>query len=351
MTRSASSGYKPFVVGDIFNVDTGSLVPKSELQDGRIPRVTASETTNGIIGTYAPSDHKRYRTLTNFISVSFLGGVFYHPYTASLDMKIHALQIPGVELNEYLGAYIVSALKKMVANFGYGDQLSSTDLPKKKVLLPIDELGNPDWQFMTSYMRTRAKRLMAEYKKHLATFRLPAEQTIGEREWRGFILDDVFKIRATSSSIDRNKLVNKIGQTPYVTRSDNNNGYDGFVGKQTRYSLDNGNVISVGLDTQTAFYQPVDFYTGQNIQVLTNDHINRYTALFVVPRLRELMRKFNWGGNGATLTRLKRSKILLPIDTNGQPDWAYMETYEREIERKILVTRIGDLLGKLRDED
>ena len=44
----------------------------------------------------------------------------------------------------------------------------------------------------------------------------------------------------------------------------------------------------------------------------------KYNALFMIQALRNLMTKFNWGGNGATLTRLKRGKILLPIDFERQ---------------------------------
>ena len=44
---------------------------------------------------------------------------------------------------------------------------------------------------------------------------------------------------------------------------------------------------------------------------------------------------FNWGGNGATLTRLKRSKILLPATKTGEPDWQFMEEYVIFKERNI----------------
>lgn len=39
------------------------------------------------------------------------------------------------------------------------------------------------------------------------------------------------------------------------------------------------------------------------------------------------MEKFNWGGNGATLTRLNKTRILLPIDEKDNPDYDYMKEY------------------------
>jgi hypothetical protein len=48
------------------------------------------------------------------------------------------------------------------------------------------------------------------------------------------------------------------------------------------------------------------------------------------------MTKFNWGGNGATLTRLKKTKILLPVNFKGDPDYAFMENYMRQKETELL---------------
>ncbi len=151
--------------------------------------------------------------------------------------------------------------------------------------------------------------------------------------WKEFWLSDVFDIDATSSSIDKKKLNGKPGHYPYVTRTDKNNGYELFVGIQSKYCTDEGNVITIGLDTQTVFFQNSEFYTGQNIQVLRNQQLNKYIALFIIPLLKIQLRKFNWGGNGATLGRLRRLKVVLPT-INNAPDYEFMEEYMREIERK-----------------
>ncbi len=158
------------------------------------------------------------------------------------------------------------------------------------------------------------------------------ERSLKDVEWKEFTIGDIFKIQSTSSGIDKDKLIAKIGKIPYITRSEKENGYDSFIGTQDgKYKKNDANVITIGLDTQTVFYQPYEFYTGQNVQILTNSNLNKYNACFFIPLLKIQMEKFNWGGNGATLTRLKRSKILLPSN-NDQPDYAFMEQYIRNIE-------------------
>ena len=68
-------------------------------------------------------------------------------------------------------------------------------------------------------------------------------------------------IRATASGIDKIKLTGGAGVYPYVTRSDANNGINDWIAAQPAYGIDGGNCITVGLDTQTAFYQSAPFYT------------------------------------------------------------------------------------------
>lgn len=161
-------------------------------------------------------------------------------------------------------------------------------------------------------------------------------KSLKAKNWEDFCLDDLFKITSTSSGIDKCRLINLEGDMPYITRTDKNNGYELYVGTQdSKYKVDCGNVITIGLDTQTVFYQQHSFYTGQNIQILKSPHINKYTALFMIPMIKILMQKFNWGGNGATLTRLRRSRILLPVVKKGEPDYKFMEEYIKEREAKL----------------
>ena len=180
-------------------------------------------------------------------------------------------------------------------------------------------------------------------------------------EWGEFFIggsNGLFDITSTKSGIDKNKLNNEVGFIPYITRTDMQNGINMFITdkQNNRYNIDEGNVITIGLDTQTVFYQPTAFYTGQNIQVLRNKNLNKYTAMFIIPSIKTQMQKFNWGGNGATLGRLNRTRLVLPVDSQGQPNWQFMEDYIKQeqnqqaqkiidyYERK-LVELAGDVVG------
>lgn len=158
--------------------------------------------------------------------------------------------------------------------------------------------------------------------------------------WKEFFIGGekgLFNIASTNSGIDKNKLNEKVGDIPYITRSALDNGINLFVTDEqdSKYKLNKGNVITIGLDTQTVFYQSNDFYTGQNIQVLENENLNKEIALFIIPLLRIQMKKFSWGGTGATLTRLNRTKIVLPVTDDGEVNWQFMENYIKQEQKEI----------------
>lgn len=162
------------------------------------------------------------------------------------------------------------------------------------------------------------------------------KKILEKREWREFWIGELFDISSTLSGIDKNKLQLKGDlKIPYITRTNINNGIDCFIPEtqDLKYKINKGNVITIGLDTQTAFYQPYKFYTGQNIQLLNQKNLNLFKSLFILPLLKIQMRKFNWGGNGATLKRLRKLKILFPINKNNKPDFEYMENIIKELKK------------------
>lgn len=167
-------------------------------------------------------------------------------------------------------------------------------------------------------------------------------KSLDEKTWAqlsAFGDDSPLCIKTTDSSIDGVRLIDDDEKSvPYVTRSDSNNGLARFVSpKNYEFGSDDGGCITVGLDTQTAFYQPHKFVTGQNIQIITGESLNEDVAQFMVPILRQQMTaKFNWGGNGATLGRMKRLTVMLPVTDSGELDYEYMAEYTRQKRETML---------------
>lgn len=119
--------------------------------------------------------------------------------------------------------------------------------------------------------------------------------TLQEKSWKEFFIGGeagLFKISSTKSGIDKNKLNSIEGKIPYITRSDIN-GINKFISnnQNKKYEMNTRNTITIGLDTQTVFYQKNNFFTGQNIQVLENDFLKRKYSYVYHSIIKETIRE------------------------------------------------------------
>lgn len=327
--------WQEFVIGDIFKISTGNLISKEYLIKGDIPRITATDKNNGIFDFYKAIDNKNYREQSNFISVSFLGSVFYHPYKASLDMKIHAIKIPDFELNKYIASFIVICLKKTVSVFSYGDQLSSSDLPKKKILLPVNKSGMPDYEFMEKYTKQLELKKKKKFNQYIS-IKIGAIKgnkniiPLNQKKWGEFLLKDIFPEIQRGRRLKKDD--HKNGLRPYVSSSAFNNGIDGFISNKDnvrvfKNCITLANSGSVG----ASFYQPFAFIASDHITKLENIKFNEYIYLFIASITKRLGEKYGFNRE-INDTRIQREKILLPIDDYGKPDYLYMESYIKKIQ-------------------
>ncbi len=337
-----TSAWKPFKVSDIFitkkhgselQTPTGAAMSKKDLEDGDTPRVTVSNFNNGITGYYADSDNKNYRTYENFISVSFLGTVFYQPVKVSLDMKVHCLKPLDYELNVYSAGYIVSIIRKAISNFAYSDQLSSTVLAELEFALPATSDGQPDWDYMESYMKV----VMEESEKSLENLR-KADNTkhlIDVSEWGEFRVGDLFDIHPTKAYKLTNAQLLDDGNYPVIANSAYNNGIGGY---STKEPTEQGNMVTFSdtVDANTIFYQKEPFVGYPHVQGLYpikyEDKWNELTYQFFVSVFRgtAIVKGFDYG-NKFRRDIAVELMVKLPITSTGEPDWQYMEDYMKRI--------------------
>ena len=59
------------------------------------------------------------------------------------------------------------------------------------------------------------------------------------------------------------------GSIPFITRTDSNNGCNGYVQKDMVEDTEKGNALIIGDTTSTCFYQKDDFITGGHIIIFS----------------------------------------------------------------------------------
>lgn len=326
-----------FKIEDVFIINTGAHISTRNLKKGDTPRISASGNNNGIIGYFFHPDNPNYRVQRNFISVSFLGSVFYHPYRASLDMKIHALRLKHIELNKNLAHFLIFFIERMASIYSYGNQLSSSDLPRKKIILPVGVDNQPDFSYMEVCMKMLEEQKKKEYfsyiTKRFETLKgIKEPLPLKEKKWKAFYIEDVADIVSGKDIYEAERIV---GTTPYISSSANNNGIGYFV-ENDNATLENG-CLSVNRNGSVgySFYHPYNALYSNDCRKLRPKYKSRYVGLFLSNQITQQKDKYGYGYKMGT-ARLKKQKIMLPINTVEQPDYEYMEQYMKYVEyRKI----------------
>ena len=173
-----------------------------------------------------------------------------------------------------------------------------------------------------------------------------AELNLYNRNWREFFFEDVLTIE---SGKRLTKADMKVGRRPFVGASDSNNGITFFT-SSINESLDS-NVLGVNYNGSVgfSFYHPYEAIFSDDVKRvkwLSKEHNNRYTLLFLACIIHQQKNKYAYGYkfNGQ---RMKRQKILLPVDSFGSPDWLFMEEYMKHKEQIILKPTIEKLCKHL----
>lgn len=333
--------FRPFAIEQVFEIRPGKRLVAANSTPGNRPFIGALDNNNGVARFVSDANDS---IDSNVLGVNYNGNGmvigFYHPYECIFSDDVKRFHLKDAEDDRDTLLYTKVPILMQKSKFGYLYKFNAKRMERTKIVLPVDNDGCPDWAYMSSCSSALRSMLIGRYRLYLTgrVSNLDYVQVLdlSEVEWGRYRVfsDGYLNIATTSSSIDGIRILDGDDDVvPYVTRSDKNNGIARFVSESNfAYGSDDGGCITVGLDTQTAFWQPKTFVTGQNVQIITGDVLNEYVAMFLVPLLVMQMRaKFNWGGNGATLGRMKKLEMVLPADANGEPDWAYMEQYAKNM--------------------
>ena len=165
---------------------------------------------------------------------------------------------------------------------------------------------------------------------------------LNDREWRPFFLRDICDIESGCDIYDAERV---LGNTPYITSSALNNGIKYFVGNNNG-TLE-ANCISVNRNGSVgySFYHKYPaLYSNDCRKLRLKKHNNEYVALFITNQIMQQKDKYNYSIKMGT-ARLKKQKIMLPVDEHGGPDYSFMEQYIKERERQ-LIQKYKNFIGK-----
>ena len=134
-----------------------------------------------------------------------------------------------------------------------------------------------------------------------------------------------------TKSIVQQSVAFDSGDVPYVTSQAVDNGVAGYISCPDVW-LEHGNCLLIGGKTSTVFYQALDFCSNDshNIACYAKESISDRAYLFLQSILSDFLRQHYSWGNSLSMKSLVSDEIYLPVASDGQPDWAWMEQYMQQ---------------------
>ena len=354
-------------IWDIFNIWTGSLLSSDILKNWATKRISVKSDNNGIIWSYETLHLPEARHFENFISVNFFGWVFYHPYCASVEMKVHTLKWKNFEFTNSSWLYFTSIIQKILNwQFSYWNQLSSSKLKDWDffIELPLTKTWEIAFEYMEDYIRFLEAYLLATWlkdynlteKEQKALDRFEEMLTLdliwsdliwSDLIWsdrvniafRKFRIGDLFNVLWTKS-LDSNVVEFLDEWVNFVWRTFENNWIQWKIARRDfepnePFSL----TATVIWNYKYVKFQREEYYCSQNINKITpkeNFFVwNKFIAYFVWTWIQKFVSLYDWQQWGYKLDDIKSTELLIPT-LNWQIDFEFMENFIRAVEKLVI---------------
>ncbi len=324
--------WKVFYLSDIFTNYHGKRLVKEQRKNGNIPLLTASESNQGV-SDYI-SKNKNMTKHIDFISIDMFGHAFYHDYNCYGDDNIYFFKNNSISKQAKL--FIVACINKNSSKYSYGNQFRQDNADKDKIILPVNSKGEPDYKFMEEYIKEREAKLKNQYKEHIKSLvdKLHKEVCIN-KEWHDFYISKIFEIKAGKRLTKANM---KSGNIPFIGATDSNNGITNFISNENP-STDKG-VLGVNYNGSVVetFYHPYKSTFSDDVKRFSTKEVkgNKYIYLFLKNAILKQKCKYMYGYK-FNENRMLKQKIMLPVDSEGEPDYKFMYNYMLHLEQKKIL--------------
>lgn len=335
--------WKAFDIHDVFpDVKRGKRLKTDDHIMGSMAYVSSSAINNGVDNFIGNEDGVRmFEDCITLANSGSVGTAFYHPY--KFVASDHVTKLKNDNFNKYIYLFIATVANRLSEKYSFNREINDKRLGREKIMLPVTESGEPDYEYMEVYMKAVEKRLLAQYKAYLTSVHgsgLSGGGNFGEVRWKAYSLNEICDIKPGVRLVSRQM---EEGERPFIGAADSNNGVTNFVSNKNA-SLDsnllgvnyNGNGVAIG------FYHPYEAIFTDDVKRIKfkQQEGNKYVYLFLKAAILKQKSKYQYGYKFSG-ERMNRQKITLPSTADGQPNFDYMEAYMRRKESEILTQYVN----------
>lgn len=346
MLNLSDRKWKVFAFTDVFEIRKGFYNKKPvRTANANIPFLGATDSDNGVTTFLTqsviekssktgklpnePIERKMFPghaiAVTNNGSV---GHAYYQPSRFTCSHDINPLYLKDHVMSELEALFLIPLIEQQGKLFQYARKWRPSRMINSKIMLPVDGNGEPDYKFMSDYVGQQQKQLQTKYvsyaqkKLQILGTEKPLK-SLSELDWGYVRINDIATVKSGKDIYARERVS---GNIPYVTSGTSNNGIGYFAGNDNKSKANH--VISVNRNGAVgeAFYHPYTALFGNDCRTLVLNEQYEYAPFFIATMLRKQKGAFSYSRKLGT-ARLKVLCIMLPVESDGKPDYDYMEQY------------------------
>ncbi|WP_180227331.1 restriction endonuclease subunit S [Bacillus cereus] len=328
-----SKEWKEFFLSDIFTtIKRGKRLIKENQIAGDTPYISSTKTNNGTDGFIGNTENvRRYSHCLTIANSGSVGSVFYHDYEFIASDHVTALVNENLSKEQYI--FIGTSLKKIGEKYSFNREISDKRITREKVLLPVNEQGEPDYDYMTEFILVKSSLVNGTYQLPLVK-KVEDKRELSEVIWKDFSLSDS-NLFVIENGVRLTKHDMLKGTIPYIGSSEKNNGVTEFI--QNKNSTFQSNTLSMTYNSGAkVFYHPYFAVYSDNVRIIRCvPKISSWCYRFIQVCLQKQSKKFSYGYPMSS-ERLLSVKILLPSTDSGEPNFQFMEQYMLRKQNEVI---------------
>lgn len=167
MMRLDDREWKDFAVPEIFqNIQRGKRLKNADHVPGIVPYVSSTANNNGVDDYIEASAGTRvFKNCISLANSGSVGTAFYEPF--AFVASDHVTSLECKEANEYIYLFLTTVLEQQGSNFNFNREINDLRIKKMRVMLPVTDDGQPDYQFMEDYVRELMSAKREKYRRYV----------------------------------------------------------------------------------------------------------------------------------------------------------------------------------------
>ena len=162
--------WKAFFMNEVFDIKSSVRLTKDDMVVGNRPFIGASDSNNGVTAFVGNTNNSLD---SNVLGVNYNGSVvhsFYHPYEAIFSDDVKRLHFKHYKDDKYAYLFVKQAILQQKSKFEYGYKFNGERMKRQQILLPITISGEPDYDFMSAYMKRLEYDMQRRYMKYIPSW-------------------------------------------------------------------------------------------------------------------------------------------------------------------------------------